>query len=107
MHTVLNLYAGLGGNRKHWDANITAKACPKPQTGVAQDHALAVGVQDAYRILSDPVEPSLHAAHPRQEFPIQMPEMADDHEPPGVQAKASKHAMVLQMCTACDRSVGT
>ena len=88
----------------HWDANITAKACPKPQTGVAQDHALAVGVQDAYRILSDPVEPSLHASHgarPRQasgSCAVAKNQLPHSVKKWNDQLEASEHAMVSGFC---------
>ena len=87
----------------HWDA----KECPK--RGVAQDPALAGGVQDAYRMLSGLVEPSHHAsggACPQQasgsgvavndgRLPDSIKERNRELETPG-------HAMVPRFCVVWD-----
>ena len=55
MHTVLNLYAGLGGNRKHWDANVTAvEIDPKIAAVYQRNHPEdTVIIGDAHEYLLD------------------------------------------------------
>ena len=58
MLQVLNLYAGLGGNRKHWDANVTAvEIDPKIAAVYQQQHPNDnVVVADAHQYLLDHFE---------------------------------------------------
>ena len=55
MPQVLNLYAGLGGNRKHWDANVTAvEIDPKIAAVYQRNHPEdTVIIGDAHQYLLD------------------------------------------------------
>jgi len=102
------LHTNKSDHHYHWDA----KECPKPAKGVAQDPALAGGVQDAYCMLSGLVEPSRHGSggtRPRQASGSGV--VASDGRLPdsikkwNYELETSGHVMVLRFCAVWDELV--